>query len=226
MREMRRIPAVRGTMTEPVELTPNRRSLRVEKWDHREADVLGGSARTPIASSRQRVEQRFRLAQVGGVEPLGEAAIDGRQEIATFITPPLASPEFGECRSGSQFPELCLLPLRERDGRFEALFCFIRALLWLGEQHLRLEAKQFRFVPPLARVDAASSADLKRASAPSTSPAAALVRPTIPIRIGRWKRREGNDFKVSRAASACRTPASTSPCSTRTQPCMILAGMR
>jgi len=55
----------------------------------------------------------------------------------------------------------------------------------------------------------------------SASPVATLVNPTIPIRIGRWKRREGNGFKVSRAASAWWTAASTSPCSTRAQPCMI-----
>lgn len=60
-------------------------------------------------------------------------------------------PKFGEHGGGSQFPELRLLLLCESDGRFEALFCLSRALFWLDEQHLSLEAKQFWFVPPLAR---------------------------------------------------------------------------
>ena len=60
-------------------------------------------------------------------------------------------PKFGERGGGSQFPELRPLLLCDSDGRFEALFCLSRVLFWLDEQHLSLEAKQFWFVPPLAR---------------------------------------------------------------------------
>jgi hypothetical protein len=38
----------------------------------------------PVAGSRQCVEQRFCLFEIGCVETLGEPAVDGREEIAGF----------------------------------------------------------------------------------------------------------------------------------------------
>ena len=39
------------------------------------------------ADSRQFVEQRLRLFQIGGIEPLGEPAVNRREEIAGFGAP-------------------------------------------------------------------------------------------------------------------------------------------
>src|SRR5713101_4136294 len=109
---------------------------------------LGGAGST---RSRQRVEQGLHLLQIGGVKAFGEPGITRRKEITSFMAPPLACPEFGECGGGSQFPELCLLLLGKCDSCSEALFCLARALIWQRKQHLSLEAKQFRFVPSLPR---------------------------------------------------------------------------
>src|SRR5579859_6907080 len=99
----------------------------------------------------QPIEQGLGLPQVERVETFGEAAVDGGQKVVSFRGSPLISPKSGERGGGSQFPELRLLLLCESDGLFEALFCLNRALFWLDEQHLSLEAKQFWFVPSLAR---------------------------------------------------------------------------
>jgi hypothetical protein len=46
-----------------------------------------------IASSRQFVEQRLRLFEIGGVEPLGQSVIDRREKIAGFATAALLGPQ-------------------------------------------------------------------------------------------------------------------------------------
>src|ERR1700756_4173910 len=99
----------------------------------------------------QPIEQGLGLLQVKRVETFGEAAADGGQKVVSFRGSPLMGPKFGERGGGSQFPELRLLLLCKSDGRFKTLFCLSRALFWLDEQHLSLEAKQLWFVPPLAR---------------------------------------------------------------------------
>jgi hypothetical protein len=102
-------------------------------------------------SGVQPIEQGLGLLQVERVETFGEAVVDGCQKVVSFRGSPLIGPKFGERGGGSQFPELRLLLLCESDGRFEALFRLNRALFWLDEQHLSLEAKQFWFVPTLTR---------------------------------------------------------------------------
>ena len=106
--------------------------------------------RRAITRLRYPIEQDLRRPQVGGVKAFGEPGINRRKKITSFIATPLISPKIGERHCGSQQPEPCLLLLGERNGRFEALFRFVLASLWKGEQHLRLETKQFGFVPPFA----------------------------------------------------------------------------
>jgi hypothetical protein len=68
------------------------------------------------ADSRQFVEQRLRLFQIGGVEPLGEPAVNRREEIAGFGAPARLAPHPGEARCRAQFPELGLLFLGDAQG--------------------------------------------------------------------------------------------------------------
>src|SRR5580692_12760461 len=56
-----------------------------------------------IAISSQLIEQRLRLLQIGGVETLGEPAVDGRYEVRRL--PALVFPDQDPCqvRGGSEF---------------------------------------------------------------------------------------------------------------------------
>jgi hypothetical protein len=53
------------------------------------------------ADSRQFVEQRLGVFQIGGVETLGEPAIDPRQEVAGFGAPALLAPQPGDAHGGA-----------------------------------------------------------------------------------------------------------------------------
>ena len=85
------------------------------------ADGWGDEKRTLTSSmisagSRQFVEQRLCLFEIGRVEAFGEPAVDRREEIAGFGAPALVAPEPGEARGGAQFPELGLLLLGRCSG--------------------------------------------------------------------------------------------------------------
>ena len=83
-----------------------------------------------ITSSRQFFEQRLRLFQIGGVEPLGEPAEDRREQLAGFGVAALVAAEPGKAHGGPQFPELCfLLP-----GDAESF-----AIQFLGGRGMRLQ---------------------------------------------------------------------------------------
>ena len=49
-----------------------------------------------MAGSRQLVEQTFRVFLVGGVEALGERAVDGREQVARLAPTALLEPQPGE----------------------------------------------------------------------------------------------------------------------------------
>jgi hypothetical protein len=57
-----------------------------------EAGIRMVLLRMLIPGSRQRVEQRLCLFQVGGVEALGKPAVDRREEVAGFGMPTLLAP--------------------------------------------------------------------------------------------------------------------------------------
>ena len=48
------------------------------------------------AGSRQLIEQRLCFFQIGGVEALGEPAVEGREQVARLAPPALLAPEPGE----------------------------------------------------------------------------------------------------------------------------------
>ena len=60
-----------------------------------------GSPNTPISSSRQFVEQRLRLLEIGRVEAFGEPAIDGHEKVAGFGVVALVAAEPGEACGGA-----------------------------------------------------------------------------------------------------------------------------
>src|ERR1700720_404885 len=62
-----------------------------------------GECTTRISSSRQLIEERLRLLQVGGVEAFGKPAIDRGDEVAGFGAPALLAPQPGEIADGAQF---------------------------------------------------------------------------------------------------------------------------
>jgi hypothetical protein len=81
-----------------------------------EAGICTGLPRMLIPGSRQLVEQRLRLFEVGGVEAFGEPAVDGCQKVAGLGETALLAAESGEARGGAQFPELGLLLLSDVQG--------------------------------------------------------------------------------------------------------------
>src|SRR5215471_14158958 len=88
--------------------------------------------------SRQRIEQRPRLFEIGRVEALGEPAVDRREKVAGFGVPLLIAVEPGKAHRSPQFPELSLLPLGDPQGfAIEFLSC-------LG---MPLPQQQLAFVP-------------------------------------------------------------------------------
>jgi hypothetical protein len=67
-------------------------------------------------SSRQFVEQRLGVLQIGGVEALGEPAEDRGEQRHGLVRPALLAVQAGEAHSGAQFPGLRVLPSRDVDG--------------------------------------------------------------------------------------------------------------
>jgi hypothetical protein len=90
------------------------------------------------AGSRQPVEQRLCLFEIGCVEALGEPAVNGGEKVARFGGPTLVAAEAGKARGGAQFPQLGLLLLGDAQG-FAIQFLGIREMPW--------PQQQFTFVP-------------------------------------------------------------------------------
>src|SRR5207248_5571425 len=67
--------------------------------------VIHGSLLVMLTTgSRQFVEQHLCVLQIGGVEALGEPAVNGRQQLARFGPPALFGPQLGDARRSAQFP--------------------------------------------------------------------------------------------------------------------------
>ena len=84
------IPAVRAATIEQLGSTLMSRSRPHQRVS--DSGRSHGTSATVTADSRQFVEERLRLFQIGGVEPLGEPAIDRRQQLARLRPPPLLPP--------------------------------------------------------------------------------------------------------------------------------------
>ena len=65
----------------------------------------------PVAGSRECVEQRLCVFEIGRVEAFGEPAVKGREQVTRFDASPLFAPQ--PCSSGSQ-------PQFEKPGTFAA----------------------------------------------------------------------------------------------------------
>ena len=72
--------------------------------------------------SRQLLQQRFGLLQVGGVKALGEPAVDLRQELVSGSTPALTLSQATQAHGGPQLPRLGLALARYGKGLLEAGF--------------------------------------------------------------------------------------------------------
>src|SRR5215469_8190739 len=82
------------------------RDIRAAPADRRTGQRAVIRARPPAmltTGSGQFVEQRLGFLQIGGVETLGEPAVDRRQEIAGFLMPAPFTPQPGEARRSAQF---------------------------------------------------------------------------------------------------------------------------
>src|SRR5262245_42305543 len=100
-----------------------------------ERAVVSGYARR---ASPQLVEQRLRLLQIGGIEALGEPAVDRCEEVAGFGATALIAPKPGEAHDGAQLPEFGLLLSGDAEGF---------AIQFLGGLWLPLPQQQLAFVP-------------------------------------------------------------------------------
>jgi hypothetical protein len=75
----------------------------VHGWAIQGADSHAEFRHMPVADSRQLVEQRLRFFQIGGVEALGEPAINRGEQIAGLGAPALVAPQPREACRGTQF---------------------------------------------------------------------------------------------------------------------------
>src|SRR5262245_14796251 len=80
-----------------------------------------------LPSSCAFFQRRLGLLQVCRIKPLGEPAIDRRQQLVGFRTPVLLLPQARQAHSGAQLQGLGLLAAGDVQGALEAGF----RLLWL-----------------------------------------------------------------------------------------------
>ena len=64
-------------------------------------------------------EQFPGIPEIGGVEALGEPAVDGREHVARLAPPTLVAPQPGEARRGAQFVAPRALLAGDRQGSAE-----------------------------------------------------------------------------------------------------------
>jgi hypothetical protein len=69
----------------------------------------------PVAGSHPLGEKRVGILQIGGIEPLGEPAANGRQEIARFSASSLLPLQSREAHRGAQFERFRFLVPRNAE---------------------------------------------------------------------------------------------------------------
>jgi hypothetical protein len=72
---------------------------------------------------RQRVEQHSGLLEVGGIEALGEPAVDWRQQGASLSALAVALPQPRQARGSPEFPGFGVLLARDVQGVLKTRFC-------------------------------------------------------------------------------------------------------
>src|SRR5437764_3463100 len=101
------------------------------------------------AGSRQFVEQRLRLFEIGRVEAFGEPAVDRREKVAGFGVAALVAAEVGKAHGGPQFPELRPLSLSYPERLVK--HCFSRGWISVLKQ-MTATPHQLRLKPILPAV--------------------------------------------------------------------------
>src|SRR5215471_1742313 len=81
--------------------------------------LWGSQGVSTAGALRQRVQQRLRLLEVGGVKPLGEPAVDGCQQLVGFGPLALLLPEARKAHGGAQLPGFGLLAAGNGEGEDE-----------------------------------------------------------------------------------------------------------
>ena len=107
----------------------------------------GGRARVPLPhrassprlSSRQGVEQRLGILQVGSVKPLGEPAVGRRQQFVGFLALALGLPQAGQASGCSQLPGFRLLAAGNGQGLLETGFYLHHIRRCLAQEECTLE---------------------------------------------------------------------------------------
>src|SRR6516162_3915637 len=81
--------------------------------------MIIAAARSDRPALCQLLEQGLGVLQIGGIEALGEPAIDGREQFMRLGPPALFAPQPSEARRGAQLIGCCLLPARDTQRLFE-----------------------------------------------------------------------------------------------------------
>jgi len=92
-------------------LSVHAEDLRRRAWKFARRAESGPSS----LPSHESVEQCLCLFQIGGIEPLGKPAVDGRQQFVRLGPAALFTPKPGEIGRGTQFERFCLLPPGDPD---------------------------------------------------------------------------------------------------------------
>ena len=139
--------------------------------------VIRPEVAVPTAGSRQLVDQPLRFSQIAGVEALGEPAVNGRQQIASFGPPTLFAPQSGEACRDAQLVGLSLLPPRDAQRLLEGDFRLLEPVE--TQQSDAFEA--MKFCPPNRRAAVSSCASIP---SPQRSPRDADPGPPRPRLVG------------------------------------------
>ena len=95
-------------------------------------------------------EQFPGIPEIGGVEALGEPAVDGREQLACLASPALLAPEPGEVRRGAQFVAACALLAGDRQCGAERIRGLGRIGIWQPGGELTAQSMNFCVPAPLA----------------------------------------------------------------------------
>jgi len=111
--------------------------------------------RFELVSGVQLTEQSLGLLQVERIEALGEPAVDRSEKVPGLIPLALMAPQPRDAHRRAQFPGLCPLPTRNREGALEIRFRPRRIRIGRPERNFAGDAIDLGLVPTLlARFDA------------------------------------------------------------------------
>src|SRR6266446_9489574 len=125
---------------------------RISQGQNRRAAEREVSARLSPRSTNGG-EERFGGDEIGGGEPLGEAAVDGGQQLARVAHSLLSVPQPSEAHSGPQLPGESALISRDVERPVEACLGGLDSGRYsLQEMQLPLRAEQLREAPSRFRL--------------------------------------------------------------------------